>query len=76
MTLTDAFRKADEVLVNAVQGISDLIQQNGVVNVDFADVKAIMSNMGIALMGIGYGKGDRRAMDAAGPPSTRRSSTT
>ncbi len=65
MTLTDAFRKADEVLVNAVQGISDLIQQNGVVNVDFADVKAIMSNMGMALMGIGYGKGDRRAMDAA-----------
>lgn len=65
MTLTDAFRKADEVLVNAVQGISDLIQQNGVVNVDFADVKAIMSNMGMALMGIGYGRGDRRAMDAA-----------
>jgi cell division protein FtsZ len=65
MTLTDAFRKADEVLVNAVQGISDLIQQNGVVNVDFADVKAIMSNMGMALMGIGYGRGDNRAMDAA-----------
>jgi cell division protein FtsZ len=65
MTLTDGFRKADEVLVNAVQGISDLIQQNGVVNVDFADVKAIMSNMGMALMGIGYGRGDRRAMDAA-----------
>jgi cell division protein FtsZ len=65
MTLTDAFHKADEVLVNAVQGISDLIQQNGVVNVDFADVKAIMSNMGMALMGIGYGRGDRRAMDAA-----------
>jgi cell division protein FtsZ len=65
MTLTDSFRKADEVLVNAVQGISDLIQQNGVVNVDFADVKAIMSNMGMALMGIGYGRGDRRAMDAA-----------
>ncbi|MBI5515482.1 MAG: cell division protein FtsZ [Deltaproteobacteria bacterium] len=65
LTLTDAFRKADEVLVNAVQGISDLIQQNGVVNVDFADVKAIMANMGMALMGIGYGRGDNRAMEAA-----------
>ncbi len=65
LAFADAFRKADEVLVNAVQGISDLIQQNGVVNVDFADVKAVMSNMGLALMGIGYGRGDRRAIDAA-----------
>jgi cell division protein FtsZ len=40
MTMTDSFRKADEVLVNAVQGISDLIQQSGLINVDFADVKA------------------------------------
>ncbi len=65
LTLMEAFRKADEVLVNAVQGISDLIQQNGVINVDFADVKAIMSGMGMALMGIGYGRGDHRASDAA-----------
>ncbi|MBL8601255.1 MAG: cell division protein FtsZ [Myxococcales bacterium] len=65
LAFTEAFRKADEVLVNAVQSISDLIQQNGVVNVDFADVKAVMNNMGRALMGVGYGRGDRRAMDAA-----------
>jgi cell division protein FtsZ len=65
MTLMDAFRKADEVLVHAVQGISDLIQQTGIVNVDFADVKAVMTQMGMALMGIGYGRGERRAMDAA-----------
>lgn len=65
LTLMDAFRKADEVLVHAVQGISDLIQQTGIVNVDFADVKAVMTQMGMALMGIGYGRGERRAFDAA-----------
>lgn len=65
LTLMDAFRKADEVLVHAVQGISDLIQQTGIVNVDFADVKAVMTNMGMALMGIGYGRGEHRALDAA-----------
>ncbi len=65
MSLTDSFRKADEVLVNAVQGISDLIQQSGLINVDFADVKAVMSGAGLALMGIGYGRGETRAMDAA-----------
>ncbi|MDP3278120.1 MAG: cell division protein FtsZ [Deltaproteobacteria bacterium] len=65
LTLMDAFRKADEVLVHAVQGISDLIQQTGIVNVDFADVKAVMTNMGMALMGIGYGRGERRASEAA-----------
>jgi cell division protein FtsZ len=65
LTLMDAFRKADEVLVHAVQGISDLIQQTGIVNVDFADVKAVMTNMGMALMGIGYGRGERRALEAA-----------
>jgi cell division protein FtsZ len=65
LTLMDAFRKADEVLVHAVQGISDLIQQTGIVNVDFADVKAVMTQMGMALMGIGYGRGERRAYDAA-----------
>lgn len=65
VSLTDSFRKADEVLVNAVQGISDLIQQSGLINVDFADVKAVMSGAGLALMGIGYGRGETRAMDAA-----------
>lgn len=72
LTLTDedlsfieAFRKADEVLYQAVKGISDLIQQNGVVNVDFADVKTIMSNMGRAIMGTGCAKGQGRARLAA-----------
>ena len=54
-----------EVLVNAVQGISDLIQQNGLVNVDFADVKTIMSGIGLAMMGTGVAEGENRAMEAA-----------
>ena len=65
MSMLDTFRKADEVLLNAVQGISDLITIPGLINVDFADVKTIMMNMGVALMGTGRAKGDRRAMDAA-----------
>jgi cell division protein FtsZ len=65
MSFLDAFRRADDVLVQAVRGISDLITHSGMINVDFADVKTIMSNMGRALMGTGYGKGDRRAIDAA-----------
>ena len=65
MSLLDAFRRADDVLVQAVRGISDLITNSGMINVDFADVKTIMSQMGRALMGTGYGKGDRRAIDAA-----------
>jgi cell division protein FtsZ len=65
MSLLEAFRRADDVLVQAVRGISDLITHSGMINVDFADVKTIMSNMGRALMGTGYGKGDRRAIDAA-----------
>jgi cell division protein FtsZ len=65
LSFIDAFRKADEVLYQAVKGISDLIQQNGVVNVDFADVKTIMSNMGRAIMGTGCAKGDGRARLAA-----------
>jgi cell division protein FtsZ len=65
MSLLDAFRRADDVLVQAVRGISDLITNSGMINVDFADVKTIMSHMGRALMGTGYGKGERRAMDAA-----------
>lgn len=65
VSMIDAFRKADEVLLNAVQGISDLINHTGLVNSDFADVKTIMQNKGLALMGIGYGEGERRAIDAA-----------
>jgi cell division protein FtsZ len=64
-TMLDAFRKADEVLLNAVQGISDLITIPGLINVDFADVKTIMSNMGRALMGTGRACGERRAIEAA-----------
>jgi len=60
-----AFRKADEVLYQAVKGISDLITQSGLVNVDFADVRTVMSNMGRALMGTGCAKGDGRARLAA-----------
>ncbi len=65
MTFVDAFRKADEVLFQAVQGISDLITQEGIVNVDFADVRAVMDNMGRALMGTGCAKGEGRARLAA-----------
>lgn len=65
MKLTDAFRVADSVLGQGVQGISDLIVMPGLINVDFADVKAIMSNAGSALMGIGTGTGENRAQIAA-----------
>jgi cell division protein FtsZ len=64
-TMLDAFRKADDVLLNAVRGISDLITIPGLINVDFADVKTIMSNMGRALMGTGRAGGERRAIEAA-----------
>lgn len=60
-----AFAMCDEVLKNAVRGISELITKPGVINVDFADVRAIMQNAGSALMGIGYGRGEFRAEDAA-----------
>ncbi len=60
-----AFAECDEVLRHAVQGISDLITMPGVINVDFADVKAIMQNAGSALMGIGHGRGESRAEEAA-----------
>lgn len=65
MSLIDAFRKADEVLLNAVQGISDLINHTGLINSDFADVRTIMSNKGLALMGTGSGEGEHRAIEAA-----------
>lgn len=61
----DALKKADEVLLNATQGISDLISVTGEVNVDFADVRTIMSSRGPALMGSGFGEGDNRAQEAA-----------
>ncbi|MDQ6747787.1 MAG: cell division protein FtsZ [Candidatus Dormibacteraeota bacterium] len=63
--MADAFKIADDVLRQGVQGISDLIVYPGMINVDFADVKTIMSNKGAALMGIGFGTGDTRAVDAA-----------
>ena len=65
MSILDAFKPADDVLRQAVQGISDLITTHGLINVDFADVKAIMSERGMAMMGIGIGDGDRRAAEAA-----------
>jgi cell division protein FtsZ len=65
LTFMEAFRKADEVLFQAVKGISDLITQEGIVNVDFADVRAVMCGMGRALMGTGCAKGDGRARLAA-----------
>ena len=61
----DALKKADEVLLHATQGISDLIRVTGEVNVDFADVRTVMSNRGAALMGTGFGRGDNRSMEAA-----------
>jgi len=64
MPLTDAFKRADEVLLNAVQGISDMVQMAGLVNVDFADVKTIMQNQGMALMGTGRASGPKRSLDA------------
>jgi cell division protein FtsZ len=64
MPLLDTFKRADEVLLNAVQGISDLIQYHGYINVDFADVKTIMSDKGLALMGTGRARGDKRALAA------------
>jgi cell division protein FtsZ len=64
-SMVDAFRMADDVLRQGVQGISDLITITGLINVDFADVKTIMSTAGSALMGIGTAKGEDRAIQAA-----------
>lgn len=64
MPLLEAFRRADEVLLNAVQGIVDLIQNHGYVNVDFADARAVMADQGMALMGTGRGTGEERCIDA------------
>ena len=65
MSVVDAFRPADDVLRQAVQGISDLITTQGMINVDFADVKAVMSDRGMAMMGIGIAEGEKRATEAA-----------
>ena len=62
--LKDAFLKADDVLRQGVQGISDLITTTGLINLDFADVKTVMSDQGEAIMGIGLGTGESRALDA------------
>jgi cell division protein FtsZ len=64
-SMVDAFRIVDDVLRQGVQGISDLITVPGLINLDFADVKTIMTNAGSALMGIGHGTGETRAADAA-----------
>ena len=65
VTLVEAFRMADDILRQGVQGISDIITIPGMINVDFADVRAIMSHAGPALMGIGMASGDHRAVEAA-----------
>jgi len=65
MSILDAFKPSDDVLRQAVQGISDLITTSGLINVDFADVKAIMSERGMAMMGIGLATGENRAVEAA-----------
>ncbi len=65
VTLLDAFRAANDVLLGAVQGISELITRPGLINVDFADVRTVMSEMGIAMMGTGSAKGENRARLAA-----------
>ncbi len=63
--ITEAFTVVDDVLRQGVQGIADLITVHGMINVDFADIKAVMENAGSALMGIGYGTGENRAVEAA-----------
>ena len=65
ISMMDAFRQADQVLLSGVQGITDLITTPGLINLDFADVKSVMSGAGSALMGIGSARGDNRAVEAA-----------
>ncbi len=65
VTMSEAFARADDILRQAVQGISDIITVSGEINVDFADVRTVMSNAGNAIMGIGVGKGENRAVEAA-----------
>ena len=63
--MADAFKSADQVLLSGVQGITEIITQPGLINLDFADVKTVMTDAGSALMGIGYGSGENRAIEAA-----------
>lgn len=63
--LVDTFKRADEVLLQAVKGISDLINIRGLINLDFADIRTVMANKGLALMGTGSAKGENRAIEAA-----------
>lgn len=65
LTMMEAFRAADQVLHNGVQGITDLITIPGLINVDFADVRSVMADAGSALMGVGSARGDNRVMNAA-----------
>jgi cell division protein FtsZ len=65
MSVLDAFKKVDEVLLHAVRGISDLITVNGLINLDFADVRTVMIEKGMALMGTGVASGESRAVEAA-----------
>ncbi len=64
ISIMEAFRRADDILLQAVQGISNLITVPGIINLDFADVKSVMQGMGVALMGIGHGSGDGAAIKA------------
>ncbi len=65
MALTEAFKMADEVLLHAVRGISDLILVEGLINLDFADIRAVMGEMGMTLMGSGVAQGEHRSIEAA-----------
>jgi cell division protein FtsZ len=65
MTLIEAFKRADEVLFHAAKGISDIIVGHGIINLDFADVRTIMAETGMALMGTGIAAGDNRSVEAA-----------
>ncbi|MDR1553958.1 MAG: cell division protein FtsZ [Prevotellaceae bacterium] len=64
LPLRDGFKKADKILASAAKGIAEIITKPGYINVDFADVKKVMKNSGVALLGTGYGTGEKRAMDA------------
>lgn len=64
ISIKEAFERADDILLQAVRGISDLITIPGIINLDFADVKSVMKDMGVALMGIGYGKGKGASVEA------------
>jgi len=65
VTVVDAFLKADETLHQGVKGISELITKRGYINLDFADIESVMRNAGAAMLGIGVGRGDERAVQAA-----------